>query len=362
MKGVRIATVYRDDPYDELPTVNMAFIRWLRLSQQFAALGATSDIIVNHRCGEVGLGSGIRMVPFSRVRWDEYDVVKTLYQRGFDTLERHGGADHPFIVSSLATVVGCEDGRPGVQVVPEDRGGLWRIQQKIAARSRLVSVRTPGNKDLWNTEFPAREPPLLVPTGVDEIIPEARANPYRGIDGPVALYTGNLARTVPGQLNARWADRLERVGRLLRARGIVLCFVGPRANIRLDPAAVLDLGAVTNDAIWDYTRFAAVGIALAEGPTQLNESSKLYYYLRAGLPVVSEDPIPNNDLLETSGLGIRVAYDDAVEMAEAVEAAVYTDWPRAAGIALVLEKHTWKHRARSYRELFPGTGDTAHLP
>jgi len=347
-KRLRIATVYRDDQYDQYPTVNMAMIRWLRISQALSRLGARVDMIVNLQERHPPPGNGVRFVPFDGVRWGDYDVVKAFYQRGFDTLARHGGADHPFIVGSLATIVGSRDGVPGVQVLPADRAPLWDSQVRMARACRWLSVRTVPNQALFEREFPDLESPLLVPTGVDRIIPETRSNPYRGIDNPVALYSGNLRRGKPNHLNQLWADRLNRLGEALRRRHIQLCFVGPTGSVKLDPGVITNFGPVVNEAVWDFKRHADVGLALAEGPVQLNESSKLYYYLRAGLPVVSEAPIPNNTLLANAGAGWICEYDDPQGMAERVEAAVHHDWPMDEAAAWVAERHSWENRAGSY--------------
>jgi hypothetical protein len=111
------------------------------------------------------------------------------------------------------------------------------------------------------------------------------------------------------------------------------------------------LGIVDNDRIWDYQYFADVGIVLAQGDVQHNESSKIYYYLRSGLPVVSEQPIPNNHVIVESGLGLISDYGDDRMMAEMIEEAVHRAWPREAAIAYMLEHHTWERRAQVYADL-----------
>lgn len=68
------------------------------------------------------------------------------------------------------------------------------------------------------------------------------------------------------------------------------------------------LGAVDNDRVWDYHHFADVGLVLAQGDVQHNDSSKLYYYLRSSLPVISESPVPNNFLIRESGLELIADY------------------------------------------------------
>ena len=61
------------------------------------------------------------------------------------------------------------------------------------------------------------------------------------------------------------------------------------------------LGKVAAEAVWDGQRAARAGVVLAQGPAQDNESSKIYYYLRTGLPVVCERPVPNAWLIEETG-------------------------------------------------------------
>jgi glycosyltransferase involved in cell wall biosynthesis len=107
---------------------------------------------------------------------------------------------------------------------------------------------------------------------------------------------------------------------------------------------------VSYDESWDFQRFARVGIALAEGPAQLNESSKIYQYLRAGLPVVSEEPIPNNTLLEETGMGLVVPYDDLRTLADGIQAVIHSAWPGEAAGEYLAKNHSWDRRAKKYAD------------
>ena len=84
----------------------------------------------------------LREVPLSEVRWADYDVVKTVFHRGVDTLIAAGGGDHPFILSKLGSVVGREPA-PGVHFHGEIRQGLLATQSEVARRSRGVTILTP---------------------------------------------------------------------------------------------------------------------------------------------------------------------------------------------------------------------------
>jgi hypothetical protein len=120
---------------------------------------------------------------------------------------------------------------------------------------------------------------------------------------------------------------------------------------KLDHNVVTCLGAIENNRMWDYQYFADVGLALGQGKVQHNESSKIYYYLRTGLPVVSESSIPNNHLIEEANLGLIADYADNQMMADMIEAAVNKKWQREEAIQYVLDNHTWDRRVETYDAL-----------
>jgi glycosyltransferase involved in cell wall biosynthesis len=353
-KAISIATIYRRFPPGEFPLSHMAPIRWLRMSEQLARLGFRVDII-SDAIGQAHPDlPNLRWVPCSRFVPTEYDVIKTLFHRGYDALVAANGENHPFIISKLGSVVGAVDGVSGVHFLGEERRDLYRTQQRIAKHSKYVTVLTEESKQLWEVEFGRRGNILMVPTGVDAQIPLPENNPYVEFDEKIALYVGTLYRKAQRHINLLWQRRLNAVGWQLKRSGIRLCLIGPGLTDELDPEAVTCLGVVDNDRIWDYQHFADVGIVLAQGEVQHNESSKIYYYLRSGLPVVSEQPVPNNHVIREAGLGLISDYGDDRMMADMIEEAVHREWPREAAIAYVLERHTWERRAQVYAELLHG--------
>lgn len=347
-RRMRIATIYLAQRVPGFEACDMGTIRWLRMSESLAARGFDVDMIVNHGEGIVERAARFRFVPPSQFQWRDYDVIKTLFHRGFETLERLGGARHPFIISKLGSVVSGSDGAEGVHFVGAERQALHATQRRIAAASRYVSILTQPSRELWERESGRDDNVLIVPTGVDRAAPPATANPYAGSGERIAVYIGTLYDGSQMHVNRQWQDTLNTLGRALRKRQIQLCVVGPGAVDALDGSAVTHLGQVPNERIWDYHYFADVGLSLAQGAVQHNESSKIYYYLRAGLPVVSETPIPNNHLIEETGLGLVAAYGDTGQMAEMVEFAVRAQWPREQAIQHMIDRHTWDARARLY--------------
>ncbi|MFB3779731.1 MAG: glycosyltransferase [Bryobacteraceae bacterium] len=350
--GLRIATLYkRTLSNGGTPCCTMATTRWLRISEALAWLGHQVDMVMDSPLPAPGGNGLVRAVSYSQFDPRRYDVIKTLFHRGFDALVAAGGADHPFIVSKLGSVVGGHDGVEGVHFFGSERQRLFETQRRIHAASRCVVVLTDANRRVWEACHRQGPRVAMVPTGVDEVIPPPRENPYRDFPEKIAVYIGNLYTDTQREVNLRWQARLGSIGSLLRRKGIRLCVVGPGRVDRLDPKCVTYMGPVDNSRVWDYQYFAGAGLVLAQGPVQHNESSKIYYYLRAGLPVVSEAPVPNNHLLQESGLGLVSPYGDDRQVASLIEAAVHRDWDKEAAIGYMLSRHTWMRRAETYARL-----------
>jgi glycosyltransferase involved in cell wall biosynthesis len=330
--------------------VAMDGLRVFRMSEALARRGHSVDIVTDRRSAPIERGPRLRLVPLDGVRWSDYDVVKTVFHQGFDTLVATGGGDHPFIISKLGSVVGRQL-TPGVHFHGDVRETLYATQQEIAKRSRFVTILTKESIALWTREHGLNPPVLFVPTGVDAEIPPIRSNPVRehGINEPVVLYAGHLYNlTDQPEVNRVWQDRLNRLGRALRRHGLRLVAMGPGATDLLDADAVLHVGAVPADTVWDWQRHASVGVALAQGLVQDNESSKIYYYLRTGLPVVCERQIPNAWIVEHTGHGAVTSYDDVDEMADAAAKLVADRPARPDVIEWVIRQHSWDARAARY--------------
>ena len=330
--------------------MNMARIRFYRMAEALARRGHEVDIVTNLAPEPRFRAPRLREVPFKFARWERYDVVKTFFHKGFESLLAEGGGDHPFIVSKLGSVVGSEQ-TPGVYFFGKEREQLFETQKEIARRSRIVTVLTNPSAALWWKEHSRGVPLYMVPTGVDAEIPAPRGNPYSsiGVEGPVALFTGHLyKRDAQREVNLIWQERLNRLGRALRSSGIRLVAMGSGATDTLDPSAVIHLGEIDADQVWDFQRHASAGIVLAQGPIQDNESSKIYYYLRTGLPVVCERGVPNAWLIEETGLGTIVDYDNVEHFAQAV-ARVAREMPKDEQVGeYMAREHSWDARAALY--------------
>jgi len=352
-RPIKIATVYRKDPLDHFLACDMSLIRWLKISESFAERGYDVDVIVNAKSG-LPATRNLRFLSYNEVDWSRYDVVKTLFHEGFDSLCSSGGDRHSFIISKLGSVVGHSDQTEGVHFFNEEREGLFETQKKINERSRYITILTQQSRQLWEREHRRTSNLLFVPNGVDRTIPPPRENPYGAFSDKIAVYIGNLYIDTQKEVNLLWQTRLNSVGRLLRAKGIRLFLVGHGNTSQLDADAVTHLGPVDYRRIWDYQYFADVGIVLAQGHVQHNESSKIYYYLRTGLPVVSEAPVPNNHIIQEAKLGFIPEYADDRMMANMVEDAIFHKWDREGAVNYMLEHHTWDRRIDVYDRLIKG--------
>src|SRR5262245_37813562 len=117
---IRIATVYRKDHLGHFNACDMSLIRWVKISETFARKGYAVDMIVNAQCGLPNIPN-LRFLPYEEVEWRQYDVVKTLFHEGFDSLCSAEGNHHPFIISKMGSVVGSSDETEGVHFFNRER-------------------------------------------------------------------------------------------------------------------------------------------------------------------------------------------------------------------------------------------------
>lgn len=351
----RIVTVYSTWRQEFRP-VDMSYIRWLKISESLSRLGHKVDIATNERFKRwmfrrppVEMGDNLRRVPLREVRWADYDVVKTLFHSGFNTLETLGGTGHPFIISKLGSVVGPQD-IEGIYFYGKYREFLYATQRKIDQGSTYITVLSEPARELWKACFGPRTNILLVPGAVDRHVPAPAVDPFPKTDQMRCIFVGNVyGKKSQPEANRILVEKLNRLGRLLSSSDIRLYMLGPGEVSMLDKRYVTYLGVVGYEQAWDYFHFAHVGIVVAPGSyLHNNESTKIYHYLRVGLPVVSEAGFPNDHVVRESKLGFVVENGNLDLMAEKIQEAVRKDWNREFAVEYILANHTWDKRVEVY--------------
>lgn len=359
----KIITVYTnslresDIQYRGITLFDMSYIRWFKISEALSRLGhqvdmATDEFRLRNNKQPIIMGRNLKRVPLAEVKWNNYDVVKTLFHLGFVTLETYGGTGHPFIISKLGSVVGPKEMK-GIYFYGETRKWLYSIQKKINKTSKYVTLLNKPAKELWDKCFGRKDNILIVPGGVDRNIPPPVKNPYPKKNKMKCLFAGNIyIKDTQPEANKLLIDKLNKLGKFLLGRGIQLYMIGPGDVRRLNKKYVHYLGVVPYDEAWDYFYFSHVGIAIVPGKfLQNNESSKIYHYLRVGLPVVVESGFPNENIVTESKLGFIVENGNLELMAEKIEEAAHNEWDRDYAINYILNNHTWDKRAEFYDKI-----------
>jgi glycosyltransferase involved in cell wall biosynthesis len=355
----KIVTVYERHRRAFAP-VEMSYIRWLKISEALAQFGHEVHMATNEPANwfqsekkSISVSPGLTRVPIRFVNWKDYDVVKTLFHAGFESLEFFKGLGHPFIISKLGSVVGPAD-TDGIPFFGKIRQSLYSIQEKIYQTSKYVTVLSYPARELWESCFTPKSNVLLVSGAADAQIPQKGTNPYPEDSFKKCIFAGNIyIRQAQPEANQVLVQKLNGLGQLLSRRGIRLYMIGTGDITKLDPTCVRYLGAIPYDETWDFFHYADVGVVLNPGTfLHNNESSKIYHYLRAGLPVVGEQGFPNDFLLSESRLGYISDNGNLNAMADRIEQAVSKqDWDRDYAEKYILENHTWKQRAAIYDSL-----------
>jgi hypothetical protein len=350
----RVVLVYNTQRIRIATPVEMARIQQLEIARVLAKRGhdvdiATAELSLQFRRQPIAMGERLRRVFLPRVRWNEYDVIETNCHQGWETLVRYGGSDHPFVIAKIDSVVGPHD-MAGVYFTGRDRERMYATQRAVHDAARYVALRTRPAQELWTQSFGPRDGHLLIPGAAASEIPPRGPDPFPARDGIRVLFSGNIWAPRPAVLS----EKLNTIGRLLAPHGR-LFFVGTGNTKWLDPRYVTNLGVASYEASWQHMLHADVGIVVAAGEfMHNNEATKTYYYLRAGLPTVSEIGFPNDDVVRESGLGFLVPSGDMQTMVAKIVEAADAKWDREAAVRYILEHHTWEARVKTYHDVIEG--------
>jgi len=334
-----IGIVYAKDPFRA--RVGMDVIRWTSLAKALAEAGCMVDMITVLGQDTWQLSPRLRVIPIRKAHWEHYDCIKACYQQTIQYIP-----PHDCIVARLARVVGSDASSRDTRHIDE----LLRGQEEIGQRAHIILVNDEENRKRWIRFYGTSQQVHLLPTGCPDVIPRMTASPFEG-DLRIAIFMGTIS-------NRRIVVMLNKIGRLLQKEGWRLVVIGTNKtayycsrHYDVDHRACIVLPAVPLDLSWQYLQHADVGLAVAPGPFVFeNETSKLYYYLRAGLPVACEERISNADLVRRMAWGSIFSYGHAQAATKAIlklGRRRFCKQSRTAMIRRLIRHHSWSARART---------------
>ncbi|MBI5593051.1 MAG: hypothetical protein HY881_21495 [Deltaproteobacteria bacterium] len=339
---MKVGIVFHKNPL--APQSSIDLIRLQAISSGLIRKGIETEVLapVQH---ESVMEGAIPVRPLHHIVKGHYDVIKTCYHFSIELIQNYEGP----VVSRIVRVV---DSR-----LPERdekwRERLMRCQQRISQRSSVLVLNNPENQRRWQRFHGRSLPVVLVPTGCPMQIPQPRKNPYDEKERAI-LFLGSLAAprmiSMLNTLAARMDEARIHVIGLNKVH-----WYGAKEVGNLHPAIVRH-GEILEEDIWDYIYHADMGLALATGPHAFdNDLSKICNYLRGGLPILSEAPVINNDLIHQTGLGKIFRFGDIEDLiANATSLLENPPAPerRNAAMAFMAAEHSWERRVEVYEHLF----------
>lgn len=340
---MRIAIVFHKSPYG--PPTGIDLVRIRTIAGGLIQRGIETEIL----SPRVSEGSVDGMIPVRDVSVldapGRYDLVKTSYHDSILLAERYRGP----IVSRIVRVV---DERLPERDEPF-RQKLLNSQELISHRATALVLNNEENRLRWRRMYGNRLPITLIPTGCPAVLPPITGNPFTpGL--PVILFLGSLAAPRMVHMLNEAARRLGGAGQIHLVGLNKACMYGGGDDCEVDPS-IVDHGELDEPHIWPYIGNAGIGLALATGPYPFdNDVSKILNYLRAGLPVLSEEPIVNNDLIRQTGFGKIFKHGDIDDLVDKA-LQLLNDPPenkKESVMRFMADEHSWDKRIESYVELF----------
>jgi len=340
---MRVGLVFHKNPFG-LPT-GIDLVRLRAVAGALAGKGIEVEIIAPvEREGE--LENGVLVRGLSALRQSGgYDLVKTCYHQSIMLVEEYIGP----VVSRIVRVVDHK--------LPERDDGtretLLACQELIRDRAAALALNNIENERRWREIYGNALPIVLAATGCPANIPPSVGNPFEN-NKPVVLFLGSLAAPRMVRMLNHAARRLRGLAEVHLVGLNKACMYGGDEDCLLDPL-IIDHGERMESDVWDYIRHAAIGLALATGPHGFdNDVSKILNYLRGGLPVLSEEPILNNDLIRQTQYGETFDFDD-IDMLVRTASSLLENPPterRDQVMRFMAAEHSWDKRVETYVELF----------
>lgn len=338
---MKVCVLFHENPFTRAPGIDLVRLRAIAGGLIRRGIEAEVAASVQERGNWL---DGIPVLPLRVLdKPGRYDLVKTCYHQSIRYLGGHEGP----VVSRIVRVV--DEHLPKRD--DKTRQELMACQEIIAARAQAVAMNNTLNQDRWAARYGTVQKIVLTPTGCPASIPEPGQNPYPSGERAI-LFLGSLA-------SAHMAKMLNAAAFRFRGRaGVHLLGLNKTGlygkEIALDPNIVCHPPRLEEE-IWDFIRFADFGLALATANLAFdNDVSKVYNYLRGGLPVLCEEPILQTELVKETGLGAAFPFGSEEAMEKKGHGLLDKPWKdkREATMKFMAREHSWDNRVETYVELF----------
>ena len=341
LNRMKVCVLFHENPFARAPGIDLVRLR--AIAGGLIRRGIEARVVAPVE--EPGVWQeGIRVLPLEVLdRAGRFDLVKTCYHQSIRYLGAHQGP----VVSRIVRVVD--------QHLPKrddkTRRELTACQEIIADRARTVALNNGLNAERWRALYGQGQQIVLTPTGCPADLPPAGENPYPGGEKAV-LFLGSLA-------SAHMAEMLNAAAEGLQGRARVHLLGANKTGlygeeVPLHPEIILHRPR-PEEEIWGFIRFARLGLALATADLAFdNDVSKVYNYLRGGLPVLCEEPILQGGLVRKTGLGAVFPFGDKAAMITLAQKLVDQSWEgkREAAMEFMAGVHSWDNRVETYVKLF----------
>ncbi len=339
---MRVALVFHKDPSGDPGSIDL--IRLRAISSGLLNRGIETDIFAPVSRPSV-LDLGIRVYGVDKLKDSKcYDIIKTCYHDSIRLIRSQNGK----IVSRIVRVVD--------KTYPERderfRSRLLECQDLILEKAHTVVFNNEENRSRWINLYGSRNKTALVPTGCPRSIPNPGVNPYNA-NKKVILFLGSLAAprmiAMLNELATRVVDIAE-----VHVVGLNKAMMYGGAEMDLNPL-IISHGEKRENQTWDYIYHAHIGLALATGIHPFdNDISKIYSYLRGGLPTLSEEPILNNKMILDLAYGSEFEHGDIDSLV--FHCRKLSQNAPLAKKTLVMDymarEHSWDERVDRYIRLF----------
>ncbi|MGC8906002.1 MAG: hypothetical protein ACP5M0_00995 [Desulfomonilaceae bacterium] len=332
---MKVGIVFHRDPTGAPSGIDLVRLR--AMTRGLLARGVAAEVVAPVKEPSV-IDGDIPVAPLEALGMSgRYTVVKTCYHQSIKLVQDYAGP----VVSRIVRVVDEELPHRDEAL----RRELLACQALIHERAHGIIFNNTLNVERWRRFYGGPRDAEIIPTGCPSSIPRNAANPFRG-GKPAALFLGSLAAPRMAHVLNYLAQELKDECEVHVIGANKTALYGAEKELPLHESIVRH-GELPEPDIWKYIEHASVGLALATGPHAFdNDLSKMFHYLRGGLPVLSEDTVYTNYLLQETSYGEIAPFDNLDALRQGLRKLLRNPppGPKEAVMEYMARRHSWEER------------------